>query len=178
MASSVGAIAAAYPPLPARERVATGGMRANRLAGVYCRPGASPGRPAGTGPAIARSTGRPRSGSGLATRVCRQHFPCRTAGAGGGGALDTRARHRRRSGAGVPLDHDLLEPRLPPGEIARLGHRPAPLHQAKLIFSAKESVYKCLAPADRGLPRLRRPGNRARPRRRTVPRPRARSGRP
>jgi len=47
---------------------------------------------------------------------------------------------------GLPLDYELLNRVCRPEEIVRLQTSPRPLFQAKLIFSAKESVYKCLAP--------------------------------
>ncbi len=47
---------------------------------------------------------------------------------------------------GLPLDQDLLNRVCRPEEIGRLKASARPLHQAKLIFSAKESVYKCVAP--------------------------------
>ncbi len=52
----------------------------------------------------------------------------------------------------TPLDEDLLERVCRPEELARIrdgsmhAPNPDPSHQAKLIFSAKESVYKCIAP--------------------------------
>jgi 4'-phosphopantetheinyl transferase EntD len=46
----------------------------------------------------------------------------------------------------VPLDADLLLRVCRPEELARLATSGAPAKRAKLIFSAKESVYKCIAP--------------------------------
>ena len=46
----------------------------------------------------------------------------------------------------LPLDQELLNRVCRPEELARLQTSPNPLLQAKLVFSAKESVYKCLAP--------------------------------
>ncbi len=46
----------------------------------------------------------------------------------------------------VPLDAELLQRVCRPEELARLATSAAPSHRAKLIFSAKESVYKCIAP--------------------------------
>ncbi|MCE7903231.1 MAG: phosphopantetheinyl transferase [Gammaproteobacteria bacterium PRO9] len=52
----------------------------------------------------------------------------------------------------TPLDEDLLERVCRPEELARIyggnmhAPNPGPSHLAKLIFSAKESVYKCIAP--------------------------------
>lgn len=46
----------------------------------------------------------------------------------------------------LPLDDELLGRVCRPEELARLEASPRLLHQAKLIFSAKESVYKCVAP--------------------------------
>ncbi len=52
----------------------------------------------------------------------------------------------------TPLADDLLERVCLPDELARLRHEAqqapdrGPAHAAKLIFSAKESVYKCIAP--------------------------------
>ena len=47
---------------------------------------------------------------------------------------------------GLPLDHDLLKRICRPEELLRLKASARPLHDATLIFSAKESVYKCVAP--------------------------------
>ncbi len=47
---------------------------------------------------------------------------------------------------GLPLERDLLERICRPEELSRLAASTEPLRQAKLIFSAKESVYKCVAP--------------------------------
>ena len=44
------------------------------------------------------------------------------------------------------LDGDLLNRVCRPEEVTRLADSPEPLREAKLIFSAKESVYKCVAP--------------------------------
>ncbi len=46
----------------------------------------------------------------------------------------------------VPLDTDLLNRVCRPEEVTQLKALPSPLHRAKLVFSAKESVYKCVAP--------------------------------
>lgn len=46
----------------------------------------------------------------------------------------------------IPLDLDLLNRICRPEEVTRLRSLPSPLHRAKLVFSAKESVYKCVAP--------------------------------
>jgi 4'-phosphopantetheinyl transferase EntD len=46
----------------------------------------------------------------------------------------------------VPLDADLLLRVCRPEELARLATSASPSRGAKLIFSAKESVYKCIAP--------------------------------
>jgi 4'-phosphopantetheinyl transferase EntD len=46
----------------------------------------------------------------------------------------------------LPLDDELLGRVCRPEELVRLRAAPRLLHQAKLIFSAKESVYKCVAP--------------------------------
>jgi len=46
----------------------------------------------------------------------------------------------------VPLDADLLPRVCRPEELARLATSAAPSRRAKLIFSAKESAYKCIAP--------------------------------
>ena len=46
----------------------------------------------------------------------------------------------------VPLDIELLNRVCRPEEVARIRSSPAALHRAKLVFSAKESVYKCVAP--------------------------------
>ena len=46
----------------------------------------------------------------------------------------------------VPLDLELLNRVCRPEEVARIRSSPAALHRAKLVFSAKESVYKCVAP--------------------------------
>jgi hypothetical protein len=46
----------------------------------------------------------------------------------------------------LPLDPELLNRVCRPEELGRLQEFPSPLLQAKLIFSAKESVYKCVAP--------------------------------
>lgn len=46
----------------------------------------------------------------------------------------------------VPLDADLVHRVCRPEEVARLPASAAPGQHAKLIFSAKESVYKCIAP--------------------------------
>ena len=46
----------------------------------------------------------------------------------------------------VPLEPELLSRVCRPEELARLRAVPTPALHAKLIFSAKESVYKCLAP--------------------------------
>jgi len=47
------------------------------------------------------------------------------------------------------LDPDLLGHICRPTELARLSNKPDAGLRAKLIFSAKESVYKCLWPATR-----------------------------
>jgi len=49
----------------------------------------------------------------------------------------------------LPLDSDLLRHICRPAELARLRHGPDAALGGKLIFSAKESVYKCLWPATR-----------------------------
>ena len=46
----------------------------------------------------------------------------------------------------VPLEPELLQRVCRPEELARLRAVPNPALHAKLIFSAKESVYKCIAP--------------------------------
>jgi 4'-phosphopantetheinyl transferase EntD len=46
----------------------------------------------------------------------------------------------------VPLDADLIRRVCRPEEVARLGASAATGDRAKLVFSAKESVYKCVAP--------------------------------
>ncbi|RQW77021.1 MAG: 4'-phosphopantetheinyl transferase superfamily protein, partial [Methylococcus sp.] len=46
----------------------------------------------------------------------------------------------------VPLDEELVQRVCRPEELGQLATSPAPLKVAKLIFSAKESVYKCIAP--------------------------------
>jgi len=46
----------------------------------------------------------------------------------------------------VPLDEELVQRVCRPEERGRLTTSAAPLKLAKLIFSAKESVYKCIAP--------------------------------
>jgi 4'-phosphopantetheinyl transferase EntD len=46
----------------------------------------------------------------------------------------------------VPLDADLLQRVCRPEELTRLATSAAPSQRAKLVFSAKESVYKCIAP--------------------------------
>ena len=46
----------------------------------------------------------------------------------------------------VPLEPELLQRVCRPEELVRLLTVPTPALQAKLIFSAKESVYKCIAP--------------------------------
>jgi 4'-phosphopantetheinyl transferase EntD len=46
----------------------------------------------------------------------------------------------------VPLDQELVRRVCRPEELRLLGTSAASLKRAKLIFSAKESVYKCLAP--------------------------------
>lgn len=46
----------------------------------------------------------------------------------------------------VALDDDLLRRVCRPEECDRLTALPSPLQRAKLIFSAKESLYKCVAP--------------------------------
>jgi len=46
----------------------------------------------------------------------------------------------------VPLDAELVPRVCRPEELGQLATSPAPLKLAKLIFSAKESVYKCIAP--------------------------------
>lgn len=45
-----------------------------------------------------------------------------------------------------PLDHDLLATICNPAELAELGATAESLVIAKLLFSAKESIYKCLWP--------------------------------
>jgi len=45
-----------------------------------------------------------------------------------------------------PLDGDLLRRVCRPEELARLATSPDLAERARLVFSAKESVYKCLAP--------------------------------
>jgi len=47
----------------------------------------------------------------------------------------------------VPLDPDLVERVCRPGELAAPGPTAGSPARTKLIFSAKESVYKCMAPA-------------------------------
>ncbi len=49
----------------------------------------------------------------------------------------------------LPLDTDLLSRVCTPAELARLGGGPDTALRAKLVFSAKESVYKCLWPSTR-----------------------------
>lgn len=49
----------------------------------------------------------------------------------------------------VPLDSELLQRVCRPEELARLAMSGEPSLRAKLIFSAKESVYKCIAPHTR-----------------------------
>lgn len=73
-------------------------------------------------------------------------------------AAAVAAPNRLMAGIGIdlepasPLDEELLEFVCLPDELARLregarhSHDRGPAHVAKLIFSAKESVYKCLAP--------------------------------
>lgn len=46
----------------------------------------------------------------------------------------------------VPLDADLVHRVCRPGELERLASPASAAQRAKLIFSAKESVYKCVAP--------------------------------
>jgi len=49
----------------------------------------------------------------------------------------------------LPLDADLLGRICRPAELARLRRGPDTALRAKLVFSAKESVYKCLWPTTR-----------------------------
>ncbi len=49
----------------------------------------------------------------------------------------------------LPLDSDLLSSICRPAELARLRSGPDTALRAKLVFSAKESVYKCLWPSTR-----------------------------
>ncbi len=49
----------------------------------------------------------------------------------------------------LPLDADLLGRICSPAELARLQSGPDSALRAKLVFSAKESVYKCLWPSTR-----------------------------
>ena len=46
----------------------------------------------------------------------------------------------------TPLDEDLVGRVCLPGELARFAADTSPAVAAKLLFSAKESVYKCVAP--------------------------------
>lgn len=48
----------------------------------------------------------------------------------------------------IPLDADLLARVCRPEELVALRSSPAPARRAKLVFSAKESVYKCTAPVN------------------------------
>ncbi len=50
----------------------------------------------------------------------------------------------------VALDAELLERVCRPEELASLATSAAPSQRAKLIFSAKESIYKCIAPLTGG----------------------------
>lgn len=49
----------------------------------------------------------------------------------------------------TPLDPDLQERICRPAELARLRSGPESALRAKIVFSAKESVYKCLWPLNR-----------------------------
>lgn len=147
VASSAGPIAGAYPPLAQAELATTGRMRSNRLqefsAGraharaVLLDLGLrSPVVPVGADRAPLWPTGFVGSISHAGELVLAVAAPCTVMRAIG---VDLEP--------SLPLDMDLLNRVCRPEELARLQGSPMPLLLgAKLIFSAKESVYKCVAP--------------------------------
>jgi|CXWL01.1.fsa_nt_gi 4'-phosphopantetheinyl transferase EntD len=148
--SSAGPIADAYPPLAQAELAVTGRMRSNRLqefsAGrAHARTALqelglrSPVVPVGADRAPLWPPGFVGSISHAGKLALAVAAPCTVMRAIG---VDLEP--------SVPLDMELLNRVCRPEELARLQTSPMPphlpLHQAKLIFSAKESVYKCVAP--------------------------------
>jgi 4'-phosphopantetheinyl transferase EntD len=147
VASSAGTIAGAYPPLAQAELAVTGRMRSNRLqefsAGrahartVLQELGLrSPVLPVGAHRGPLWPDGFVGSISHAGELALAVAAPCTVLRAIG---VDLEP--------SLPLDMDLLNRVCRPEELARLGASPLPLLlRAKLIFSAKESVYKCVAP--------------------------------
>lgn len=144
--SSAGPIAADYPPLTQDELAATGQMRSIRLqefcAGrAHARKAlqelglASPTIPVGADRAPKWPPGFVGSISHAGGLVVVAAAPCAVVPALG---VDLEPC--------VPLDSDLLNRVCRPEEVARIRASPLALHQAKLVFSAKECVYKCVAP--------------------------------
>lgn len=146
VSSSVGMINDPCPPLPEGEQAATGRMRNNRLrefsAGRARARAAlqdlglfSPIVPVGVdrGPVWPQGfVGSISHGGELALAVAAPSTVMRAIG------TDIEP--------GVPLDRDLLIRVCRPEEVECLRSSPRPLDEAKLIFSSKESAYKCLAP--------------------------------
>ena len=146
VASSAGLIADHYPPLPPEELAATERMTAGRRqefsAGrahartVLQRLGLdSPVVPVGAD----RSPRWPRGFVGSISHAGELVL-----------AVAASCTRVRALGVdlepGLPLDNDLVNRICRPEELSRLAASAEPLRQAKLIFSAKESVYKCVAP--------------------------------
>ena len=146
VASSSGPIAATHAPLAAAERAATARMSASRLqefaAGrahartVLLSLGLqAPVVPVGADRAPLWPQGFVGSishGGELVVAVAAPSTVLRAIG------IDLEPR--------LPLDSELLSRVCRPEEVRRLQASPDPLQRAKLIFSAKESVYKCVAP--------------------------------
>lgn len=146
VASSAGPITGAYPPLAQAERSVTGRMRSNRLqefsAGrAHARTALqelglrSPVVPVGADRAPLWPEGFVGSISHAGDLVLAVAARCTVVGAIG---VDLEP--------SLPLDLELLSRICRSEELARLQASTTPLHQAKLIFSAKESVYKCVSP--------------------------------
>lgn len=146
VASSAGPVAAHYPPLATAERAVTGQMRSIRLqefsAGrAHARKALqelglpSPVIPVGSDRAPVWPPGFVGSISHAGGLVVAAAAPSTVLPAIG---IDLEPC--------VPLDTDLLNRVCRPEEATRLMALPSPLHRAKLVFSAKESVYKCIAP--------------------------------
>ena len=146
VASSAGPVAAPYPPLAPAELAATGQMRSLRL------------QEFAAGRAHARKAlqelGLPSPVIPIGANRAPQWPPGFVGSISHAGDLVVVAVAAstvlRAIGVdlepGIPLDADLLNRVCRPEEVARLRALPSPLHQAKLVFSAKESVYKCVAP--------------------------------
>ncbi len=150
VASSAGLIADAYPPLPPAERATTGRMSSGRLQEFLAgRAHArivlqslglgvgldTPVVPVGADRAPLWPQGFVGSISHAGKLVLAVAAPCTLLRALG---VDLEP--------GLPLERELLNRVCRPEEVTRLSASPEPLRQAKLIFSAKESVYKCVAP--------------------------------